>query len=281
MRRILLTATLLLAIPTAASGQQRPLRTDTAELAGVGWVRAENGIEFLQRKRFSLSGLEGDLTRVGVASFQIGVGEYAELQISGVLRDFLSVERRDAAPIPPDFAGSSTSAIGDLMLGTKLRLATERGRRPAFAFKFAVELPNASNESGLGSDETNFHAALLASKRIAGAVLSANVGLAILGSAVEPNHQSDMLTYGVAAVVPVHRRIRLVGEVAGREGTERIGNEPSGQARAGVQIVAGGVRWDVAAVAGLRHFDPRSGIVFGVTLERQLFARKKTPRTIK
>jgi len=51
-----------------ASGQQRPLKTDDAEILGTGRIRAEFGAEFLQGQRFSLSGLRGDLTRLGVSS---------------------------------------------------------------------------------------------------------------------------------------------------------------------------------------------------------------------
>src|SRR5213593_2085750 len=80
IRQFLLVS--LLTSPCLA--QQRPLMTDDAQLVPLGRVRAEFGIEFLQGQRYSLSGLEGDLTRLGVAGVHIGVGELAEFQISGV-----------------------------------------------------------------------------------------------------------------------------------------------------------------------------------------------------
>jgi len=279
--RAALLGAALLALPPAAPAQQRPLQTDDAELLPVGRVRSGLGFELLQNRRYSLSGLEGDLARIGVANLQVGVGEYAEFQLSGVVRDYLSVKRRSAAVIPPTFSGNSTSDFGDLVLATKLRLAAEKGSRPALAFKFAVELPNASNESGLGNDVTNFFAGLLLAKKVGRARLLGNFGLAILGSPVTANPQSDMFTYGAAAVVPVHNRVSLVLDVSGREGTRRIGNEPSGQARFGAQIRAAGLIWDVAALAGLRRFDARSGVALGVTYELQAFHKTRTVKTVK
>lgn len=264
----------------SAWAQQRPLRTDDAETVALGRVRGEFGIEFLQKQRYPLSGLEGDLVRAGVIGLHFGVGDYAEIQLSGVTQDFFSVSKRSDASLPPTFSGNSTSDFGDLTLAAKLRLAKESGARPAVGFKFSVQLPNASNESGLGTDETNFYASLLMSKHVRRLWLHANVGVAILGSAVVPNTQSDMLTYGVAAIVPIHLKLNLVAEVNGRQGPERIGNESLAQARAGIQIHAGGLRWDVAGIAGLKRFDADSGVTLGVTYEFQGFHRKKRVKTV-
>jgi hypothetical protein len=261
--------------------QQRPLRTDVTDPVGLGRIRVDFGLEFLQGQRFTLSGLEGDLTRVGVTSIHVGVSEFAEFQISGVVRDFLSVSRRTPPAIPPDFAGNATSDVGDLVLASKFRLATERGARPALGFKFAVQLPNASNESGIGSDVTNFHALFLASKHIRGAQILGNLGLAILGSAVQPNSQADLLTYGFGIIIPMHSKANLVSEVQGRAGAQRLGNENQSQIRAGVQMRMAGLRWDIAGIAGLEKHDPDSGLVLGVTYEFQAFNRPRSPKTIR
>lgn len=269
----------LLVLP--AWGQQRPLRTDDAALVGVGRVRTEFGLEFLQGQRYPLSGLEGDLTRVGVVSIHVGVGEYAEFQISGVLQDFLSVSGRTAPVLRPNFAGNATSDFGDLVLATKLRLAPENKLRPALAFKFAAQLPNASNESGLGTDEMGFFADVLLSKSIGRAQILGNLGLAILGSPVQPNSQSDMLTYGLGAILPVHSKVNLVGEVYARRGPGYVGNEDRGQVRLGIQIRGAGLRWDIAGIAGLRQYDADSGLALGVTYEFQAFHKKQAPKIVK
>ncbi|MDR1727079.1 MAG: hypothetical protein LBT74_03995 [Acidobacteriota bacterium] len=260
-----------------AYGQQRPLRTDDAELLPVGRVRLELGAEFLQRQRYSLSGLEGDLTR-GVAAIGVGVGEYAEFQISSVFQEVLSISRRNEPVVAPELHGDSTRSVGDLVLGTKLKLVGEKGRRPAISFKFAVELPNANQAHGLGNDETGFYADLLFGKDLGRVRLLGDVGFAILGSPVIAGRQADPLTYGLAVLAPVHRRVNLVAEVNGRKGPSgRVGNENRSQFRAGAQIRTGAIRWDVGAVAGLEHHDPKSGIVIGATYEFQAFKRPEAP----
>ena len=268
--RMLLTVCLI--CPFAAYGQQRPLKTDDAEILGTGRIRAEVGIEFLQGQRYSLSGLRGDLTRLGVVAIHVGAGEFAEFQISGVMQDFLSISDRTAPVVAPEFSGDSTNDYGNLVLGTKLKLAGERGKRPAIAFKFAVELPNANQGSGLGTDETEFYSSLLFKKHFGRAQILADLGLAILGSPVTAGNQTDSLTYGVAAILPVHRSVNLVAEVSGRQGPpHRIGNENKSQVRAGIQFRTGAIRWDAGGVAGLMRYDPKSGVIFGATYEFQAF----------
>jgi len=240
-------------------------------------VRLELGAEFLQRQRYALSGLEGDLTRGG-AAVGVGVGDYAEFQISGVFQEVLSISRRNEPVVEPVINGDFTRSVGNLTLGTKLKLVGEKDRRPAMAFRFAVELPNANQAHGMANDETAFYADLLFGKNIGRARVLGNLGFAILGSPVAAGQQADPLTYGVAVVTPVHRRLNLVAEITGREGPKgRIGNENKSQFRAGIQIWTGVVRWDLGAVAGLRHYDPKSGIVVGATYEFQAFNKTRPP----
>ncbi len=283
MYRWVLLAVICFGMPPGGFGQQRPLQTDDAELLKTGRVRAEFGVEFLQGQRYSLSGLRGDLTRLGVASIQVGVGEYAEFKISGVMQDFLSVSSRtDNPPIAPTFTGNTTGDFGNLILSTKLKLAGEKGRRPAIAFKFAVELPNAKHDSGLGTDQTEFYSSLLFKKTFGRSQVLGNIGFAILGSPVLQGRQTDPLTYGVATIIPMFRGVNFIAEVNGRQGPpRRLGNENKSQARLGIQFWTGGVRWDFAAVAGLMRYDPKSGIAVGATYEFQAFARNEPPVRIK
>jgi hypothetical protein len=269
-----------LILPLAGYAQQRPLITDDAEILPVGRIRTEFGAEFLQDQRYRLSGLRGDLTRLGVMAVHVGVGDYAEFQISGVVQDVLSVSSRTEPVAAPSFAGSSTHSAGNLILGTKLKLASENGGRPAIAFKFAVELPNANQASGLGNDSMNFYSSILLKKHFGGVQILGDLGFAILSSPIAPARQADPFTYGVATVVPLHRKLNFVMELNGRQGPkDRIGNENKSQARAGIQFRAGGIRWDLGGVAGLTRYDPKSGIIIGATYEFQVFRRN--PASIK
>jgi hypothetical protein len=268
--------------PCVAIGQQRPLRTDDAEILKTGSVRADFGVEFLQRQRYSLSGLEGDLTRLGVSSIHVGVGEYAEFQISGTAQEILSVSNRTTPAIAPDFKGNSTSDFGDLILASKLKLADERKHSPAIAFKFGVELPNAKHVSGLGTNQTEFYSSILLKKHFGQSQILADIGFAILGSPVLMGRQADPLTYGIAGIVPIYHKISLVAEINGRQGPpNRLGNENKSQVRAGLQFWTGKIRWDLAGVAGLMRFDPKSGVIVGASYEFQAFQRNASPVTIK
>jgi hypothetical protein len=271
----------LMAAPLWAQDPERALKTESAELIAVGKVRADFSVEFLHRARYSLSGLEGDLLRMGVMNFRVGVGEYAEFQISGVGRDYLTVTHRSQAILPATFTGDTTSDFGDLILATKLKLAPEKGIRPALSFRFAVQLPNASNENGLGNDETGFYSSLLLTKRLGSSEISGNLGLAILGSPVQSNSQADMLTYGLNVILPVHKRLELVGELIGRQGPVRVGNESLSRAQVGMRIRAAGMRWDITGMAGLKHDRPCTGFAIGMSFDFQAFHKKKSPVTIR
>mgnify|MGYP003704872715 CR=1 FL=1 len=94
--------------------------------------------------------------------------------------------------------GETTSAVEDLVIGTKVRLVPEGVTRPSFGFKFATKLPNASNESGLGLDTTDFFASILLAKTVQSVRVVGNVGLGILGDPTRGDRQNDVLTYGAS-----------------------------------------------------------------------------------
>jgi hypothetical protein len=278
---LFLAAVLWSGIPLLAQDSERALRPDTAEFSELGKVRMDFGVEFLHRARYSLSGLEGDLLRLGIMDLRFGVGDNAEFQISGVGHDFLSITGRKQPILPTSFAGDTTSDFGDLLLGAKLKLASAKGARPALAFKFAIQLPNASNESGLGTDEINFFSSILASKRIGRALVSGNLGFAIYSSPISANSQDDMMIYGASIALPVHDGLEIIGEIHGRQGPICLGTENIAQVRAGARISAAGLKWDLTAIGGLREFDPRSGLAVGVSYEFQGFHRNQGPVTIR
>jgi len=68
----------------AARGQQRPLITEDVDIIPPGTMRIEAGLDFLQGAKYPVSGLTGDLTRVGVLGISIGLAPNVEFQIEGV-----------------------------------------------------------------------------------------------------------------------------------------------------------------------------------------------------
>jgi len=63
---------LLLSQPALLFSQQRPLITERAETLKKNDLLFDIGLEFLQDAIFTFSGLEGDLTRIGVVGVRFG-----------------------------------------------------------------------------------------------------------------------------------------------------------------------------------------------------------------
>jgi hypothetical protein len=289
MRKVaqLLCAALLLgAVPCAA--QNRPLRTADAEILAPGTMRVEVGFDFLQNVDFPLSGLSGDLTSMGVVGVRFGVGKMIEVQLEGTVRHFLDIKKQGASFVPLELSGvRSTNDTGDFSLVTKVRFFGESGRRPSLAMRFGFQMPNSNQARGIGLNTTDVFAVFILQKHFGKLNLMGNLGLAILQAPDAKFTQNDVLIYGGAFLYPLHRRVNLVGEVAGRHSTQTInpnncssqragdnclvGTESRSQARLGFQLFYGGFQWDVAAIAGLTKIDPHTGFTFGISKDIHLF----------
>lgn len=278
LRRLMTLLALALAAAPTAFAQDRPLRTTDTPTVPPGTLRVEVGFDFLQDVDFPLSGLSGDLTSVGVLNLRMGVGKIVEVQLEGAIQNFLDVKQRGASFVPAlQLTGAnSTHDTGDFALSTKIRLLPESGRRPSFAVRFGFIMPNSDQSRGISSNTTNVFAILVLGKHFGKLNVFGNAGVEILQAPNAKFSQNDVLLYGLAFSYPVHRRVNLVGEVAGRYSTrtinvDLIGTESHSQARLGFQILAGGFQWDLAGIAGLHTSDPRSGFTFGISKDIKLF----------
>ena len=263
---------LLIFQPALLLSQQRPLITERAETVKKNYLLFDIGLEFLQDAVFTFSGLEGDLTRIGVVGVRFGAADNVEIQVLGTIQDILSIESRFDAPNTPNlnFSGNSTSDFGDFTMATKVLLKKEQNRWPAISTRFGFQMPNASNQNGLGNDETNFFSSLLLQKRFGNFQLFTELGVAILGDPVSPGAQDDLFTYGLALIHPLNDQINVVVDAYGRVGAGGIGTEEQSLLRLGTQVKAAGLYWDVALVLGFRDTDPSSGLVVGVSKEFRL-----------
>src|SRR4029077_12221913 len=95
--------------------------------------------------------------------------------------------------------GTSTSDVDDIIIATKIRLLAETPGRPAFGIRFATKLPNASNESGLGLDTTDFYATLLGAKTVQSVRVVGNIGVGILADPTQGHRQNDVLSYDLSS----------------------------------------------------------------------------------
>ncbi len=276
LRWSLLLVGLLLALASDGVAQQRPLLTEDVDIIPPGSMRIEAGIDFMQGARFPVSGLTGDLTRVGVIGVNIGFAPNVEFQIEGVAQNFLSINSMTASAVPLNIAPGSNSAndTGDFTLATKIKLRSETRRGPSFGFRFGVQLPNSNQSRGIGLNQTNAFGSILIGKKFGADGrfnTFGNLGIAILTAPTVLFTQNDVLTYGVAGIFRLNRQFSLAGEVNGRANT-RPGNGPLGtesqaEARLGMQIRASGLRFDFAGIKGLTDFSPNSGVTIGVTYD--------------
>jgi hypothetical protein len=258
----------LLAIASPARAQQRPLTVEDPETIGAGRMLAEVGFGREPSAEFPLYGLEGDLLRVPEVGLSFGLGSVAELQLdSGFNR--LTDTRRSPAPLTPvlDFTGDTTSAVDDVVVATKIRIVSEQAGRPGIGVRFATKLPNASNETGLGTDMTDFAMTALVGKTTGSVRVVGNVGFAILGDPTQLAVQHDPLLYGVSIAGALAPGFEVVGELAGRWLAQ--GDEPAAEdhaaLRAGLRYTYKTVRVDGAAIMGLTDQDPSLGFTVGVT----------------
>ena len=269
-------AAVILACTAAASAQQRPLLTEDVDIIPPGSFRIEAGVDFVQRARYPVSGLTGDLTRAGVIGINIGFAPNVEIQIDGVAQNFLSINSQGPSAIPLNLAAgaNSTHDTGDFTLSAKIKLRNETRHWPSFGFRFGVQLPNSNQSTGIGLNSTNAFGQVLVGKKFgqnARVNLFGNLGLGILAVPTQNFAQNDVITYGFAGIVRIDKVFSLVGEVNGRAntrpGTGPLGTESQGEARVGMQVRASGLRFDFAGIKGLTKFSPRSGVTVGVTYD--------------
>jgi hypothetical protein len=272
MTRALLILVCALCVPLNAFAQQRPLVTEDPETVGAGRVLVEGGFDYGRGVEYSASGLEGNLLRLPLIGVSVGVSSIAELQIDGGLFNHLSITGRDpSAPLASmvTVTGDSTSSIQDFVVGMKVRIVPEGTMAPSFGLRFATKLPNASNESGLGLDTTDFFVSLLGAKTFESLRVVGNIGVGVLADPTRGDRQDDVLTYGVSFARALTTAAEIVGEVNGhvdtRNGDALPGNESSSVLRFGARYTVGGWRADAALLFGLASRDPGFGVAAGFT----------------
>jgi hypothetical protein len=259
----------LAAVPAGA--QQRPLLTEDPEPIGTGRVLIEGGVDVALRQKYPASGLEGTLWRAPVLGVSIGLSPIAELQFDGSIVDTLLISKRTAAPLSNllSVVGDRTHHASDLVVATKIRILAEGVGHPAIGLRLATKLPNASNESGLGTDTIDFYASLLIGKTVQSIRIVANGGIGILPDPVIGNRQNDVATYALSLARAITNQSEIVGEVNGRVSTRAAGpfpgSETSGQVAIGGRYTRGAVRFDGKVFAGLYEVDPRLGFSAGFT----------------
>lgn len=255
-----------------AHAQQRPLVTEDPETIGAGRVLIEGGIDGAHDITYPVSGLKGNLWRLPTIGVSVGLSSIAELQVDGGLYDQLSISSRNPdAPLAGlmTVTGDTTHAVEDTLIGLKIRLVPEATNRPAIGLRFATKLPNASNESGLGTDSMDFYGSLLGAKTVQSIRVVGNLGAGILSDPTSGNRQNDVLTYGLSFARALTQQTEVVGEVNGRVSTRSgepfPGTESRGLLKLGGRYTRGALRVDAGVYFGLTTIDPTIGFTTGFT----------------
>src|SRR5829696_8190104 len=133
MTRIAFIFISLLCWVITGAAQQRPLITEDVDIIPPGSVRIEAGIDFMQGAKYTVSGINGDLTRVGVIGVSFGMGPNVEFQIEGVAQNYVSINSRGPSAIPLNLlpGANSTNDTGDFTLAAKFKLRNETRRGPS------------------------------------------------------------------------------------------------------------------------------------------------------
>ena len=266
----------------AAHAQQRPLITDDIDIVPAGALEISAGVDFLQNARFPLSGLRGDLTRLGDIRIRQGFASNVEIQIEGTLQNYLAINSNiGPSAIPLNVSGNSTNDFDDITVSAKIKLLSETKNLPAVGMKFGYQLPNSDQAKGIGTNQINIFSKLIVQKkfgkragRIPLANIYGNIGLGIMNAPLANFTQNDMLLYGLAGIFRVNDRINIATEINGRASVRLdtpLGTESLSQLRIGTQIKASGLRFDTAAIFGLTRFSPKTGVTFGVTYQSPVF----------
>ena len=269
--RTIVILIILLTRTRSSFAQQRPLVTEDPETVGSGIILLEGGYEYQDDRFYPVSGLTGDLMRIGTLGFSFGVSSIAEVQIDGGIIQRLTVTDRQPAPLSGQltFTGDHTKDYEDVVIGTKVRVVSEAPGRPAIALRFATRLPMASTESGIGLDTTDFFLTGIFGKTVQSIRLVGNLGIGILTDPTRGYRQNDVITYGMSLARAVKQGVEIVGEVNGHAVTRNHDTPPGTESRSimrvGGRFTKGTVRIDGGLLVGLTSRDPSWGFTTGFT----------------
>lgn len=253
---LLAAAALSLAAPLAAQSLEgHPFRTLSPTPLRSGGHVFELGLEHRSSAvpQPLLSDEEGDLTRVPEMRYRIGFGR-AELSVGLPGWQSFSPD----SPLLDD-----ESEVGDVSFWVTVNALPQRRSRIALGFALGAKLPNASDESGLGTDESDTFLAFLMGHSARDFEWRLNLGLAILGDPLVDSSQEDLLTYGLA--FRHGRRHCFAWEIYGRTMSSDDARElEESTLEAGYLFVGRRVSAEISLLAGLTENSGDLGASAGV-----------------
>ncbi len=233
---------------------------EAATLLEYGHAQLEIGGAHLREQPFPLSGLTGNLSKVGTIRFCIALSEYVEIQTDGTLLDILNITHRiPAFNTVRTTTRNPTTDVGDFSFWTKFGVLSEYSSGIGMAVRFGVQLPNASNESGLGIDEMNFFSSVLLQKHIAGR-WTCNIGLGVLSDPTQLGQQHDVFIYALEYFLPMNATMSMILQTAGRTGHDGVGMRRLANGKAGIEKSFGDLTVKAMGVLNFSPADNAKGV---------------------
>lgn len=155
------------------------------------------------------------------------------------------------------------SGVGDLRLDFQVLAAPERASRPALAYAYAIKVPTASVEKGIGTGRVDHKLAILLSKSFGRTSVDLNTAVLFVGR----ERASGWTTGGLAALAVSHdfrRGLGITGEVSWQS---KDFGQPTGVfgLAAVTYRVSPRLVFDWGARVGLSPDAPRVGVFVGFT----------------
>lgn len=268
--RALLAAVSLAALaPAALSGQLRRAPDVPYAPDGAGRLLVGVGGGWASDAEFPLSGLAGDLARLGSVTVSYSFAPGAVLQIRGDAVRILDVESRGrpSVPLDEDVEDGTARDVGDVRLATLVRLLGD-ARGASAGLHLEVKLPNSDERSGIGTNTTDVAGSLFGSWARGPVRLNGDVGVAILEAPTEPFVQNDVIRYAAEALYrPRDGAMGLSLSARGRASTRDrvpVGTEDRGRVRLQAELRLGPWRADTGISAGYAGTSPAWGMEAGV-----------------
>ena len=246
-----------------ADAQTLPLRTEPAVTAPGGTLVLETAMEAIADEPSYVTGVERTRWDGPLLRLVYSPAANVELDVEWVAWvGVLGEEGRG------DFQSWDW---GDVALRAKWRIHEGKGGHPTIGARFGVVLPQTSfedvhfNPLGLGPNTVRAFVEGLLTQPVGRARIHVDAGLFIQDEVYHLHDQRDFVSYGLAFEWPARSHLVLLAEVAGRAGDGRPGADQSSEARAGVRLGGGRVRWDLALRRGLAKADGTWGLSLGFT----------------
>ena len=161
--------------------------TDDVDITPTGAFELSVGVDFFQDAKFPLSGIRGDLTRVGDIRVKTGFASNVELQIEGTIQNYVAINSMGPSAIPLNITGNSTNDFDDFTISTKIQAAERNSKCCRRRRKLASKCRTPTRLAAIGTNQIMFSASFCwqkkfgASRRGTARVnMMGNLGLAIL-----------------------------------------------------------------------------------------------------